>query len=197
MAFKGWTDSTSFTPTYDNNGALTNGFTSTDFTGLSLDDGDDFNLYAVYKANDYQITFACGDATPGQTAIDPIPVTYDAAIATAPNTVTPTAAQCANEGYHFTGWSCTNGITADGHNSDNGTTYNVVGNTVCTAQWSADTINLRWYADTTGTETVQGPTTCTVGGSLSVPETEPDAPAGYKFGGWTVVTETTAANHAE
>lgn len=189
--FLGWT--TDSTPTISS-GVLQNPFTSTDFTGLGLDDGDDFNLYAAYKANAHTISFTCGTKPSGATtdivtgtAIADIDINFGDTY-TSNQFAAPTVSECALAGYTFNGWSCDNNV-----DPVNGGTYGVDGNTTCNATWIANNINLTWYSDTTGTGTVEGTGTgtaaasCSYDGSITLPSTEPSK-GGFVFKGWKVTS---------
>jgi len=144
-------------------------------------------LYAIYTPNNYSITFDCGTKPSGAstsivtgTAIASISVTYTQSF-TAPNTVTPTAAQCKLDGYHFNGWSCENSINPNGTNGSGGTAYNVVGNTACHATWTANKIDLTWQYGNGSANTIG---TCNYDGSITIPSAP--TKTGYTFKGWTI-----------
>lgn len=203
--FKGWVpDGT--TPLFDQSGDLTNGFTSTTWATENLADGATYTLVAAYKANEYQITFTCGDATPiSNTSFSPIGVTYDAEIGTASSTYNEALVleRCTPAtGYHFNGWSCSGGVTGSSFASTDSYTY--VGNSQCVAQWTQNGINLKWYSTTaqdggTAADEMSVQTaaeSCTYGSGITLPETEPTNP-GYVFKGWTVTSQRVSAGQGE
>lgn len=70
----------------------------------------DTNVYAIWNANTFNITYSCDDGEGGQgtpsTQSDTF--TFDTQDAWAGNL---DASQCGRAGYHFTGWDCTSGNT--------------------------------------------------------------------------------------
>lgn len=146
-------------------------------------------LTAQWAANKYSISFDCGTIPQGastQTITTNSPrsaveVTFDAAyvaMSDAPKT------ECDIEGYHFNGWSCTNSITSAGG------TYTVDGNTVCTATWEKNEIELHWYGQN-GNNNTEIPLSedspaanCTYDEGITLPA-QPSK-TGYSFNGWKV-----------
>ncbi|MBQ3785358.1 MAG: InlB B-repeat-containing protein, partial [Alphaproteobacteria bacterium] len=64
-------------------------------------------------------------------------------------------------------------------------TYSYAGNVTCTAQWTANQINLVWDNNNATSGGTGGGDTCTFDGSITLP-TVPTR-TGYEFGGWEVV----------
>ncbi len=184
--FAGWTSTVNLETGATANTSYANGATIDPYKVAG-----DSTLTATWTPKNYQITFNCGTKPSGAstnivsgTAISAISVTYDATYAAFTSTV-PTAAQCKLDGYHFKEWSCTNSITSAGG------TYTVAGNTVCSAVWEANTINLTWYNDSSANNgtAITLPSgsnagSCTYDGTLNLPA-QPEK-NGYTFNGWTV-----------
>lgn len=196
--FRGWSTSSSATATYDSSNdtyTVSDAFVPStyfrpDNAGASLADNETANIYAIYSANRHTISFNCGTATAiSNTTIPSIDVTYGVAIGENSSTrdATYLADYCTPaENYHFAGWTCTNGITGSSFASTD--TYDYDTDTTCTANWSADTINLIWYAsDDQNSTTTAATNDCTVGGGLTLPQ-QPEARNGYNFKGWKVTT---------
>ena len=161
-----------------------------------------YNVYAVYAANGYTLTYDCGQFNANRVA-SPVAGealatggytyqrTYDAAAAALldPREV------CELGGYHVTGgttWTCVN--TSNNNSSvalaDVQTTWKVAGNVTCTASWTANTIGLAWdagqgaTAQSGGTYSAgSGADTCTY--DLGITVGAAPKKAGYDFHGWT------------
>lgn len=83
-------------------------------------------------------------------------------------------------GMNFNGWSCNNGLTAPSG------AYNVEANSVCTAQWVAQDVDLKWFGENgtqlSGTDSYD----CTYGNTIALIPTAPEKP-GYHFKRWNVM----------
>lgn len=93
------------------------------------------------------------------------------------------AGTCSLPGYHFNGWSCTNNLV-----SPSGT-WNINNNSVCSATWIGNDIDLTWYGDTSannGTVMAEVPD-CTYDTTFNLPASP--SKNGYAFLGWTVVPQ--------
>ena len=93
------------------------------------------------------------------------------------------AGTCSLPGYHFNGWSCTNNLV-----SPSGT-WNIVNDSVCSATWIGNDIDLTWYGDTSannGTVMAEVPD-CTYDATFNLPSSP--SKNGYSFLGWTVVPQ--------
>ena len=71
----------------------------------------DTNVYAIWNANTFNITYSCDDGEGGQgtPSTQGDTFTFDTNDAWASNL---DASQCGRAGYHFTGWDCTSGNTS-------------------------------------------------------------------------------------
>ena len=146
----------------------------------------DTTVYAIWNELGYTITYDCGGpAGASTTASDPATasqsVTMDGSYTLAG------ADNCTLDGYTFAGWSCPN---LPGDNTPNfaagaSGTYSYAGNVTCTAQWTANQINLVWDNNNATSGGTGGGDTCTFDGSITLP-TVPTR-TGYEFGGWEVV----------
>ena len=84
-------------------------------------------------------------------------------------------------GYTFNGWSCNSGNADDTNTtfaSGQTINWNIDSGLFCTAQWSANTINIDWYSD--NTRIAQN--TCSYGGTITTPQLP--TKTGYTFNGW-------------
>lgn len=149
------------------------------------------DLYAAYTANTYTVTYSCGSVTlnPGTEdettknatgTINNQTMTYDDGY------TLNDGASCSLTGYTFSGWSCTNGLSGALVNSNPASgTWQIDNGSACTAIWTPNTINIKWYND--GQQYAASDTnaaTCTYDDTVTLP-TEPTK-TGYTFGGWTV-----------
>ncbi|MBR6009876.1 MAG: InlB B-repeat-containing protein [Alphaproteobacteria bacterium] len=165
----------------------------------------DTNVYAIWNANTFNITYSCDDGEGGQgtpsTQSDTF--TFDTQDAWAGNL---DANNCGRAGYHFTGWDCTSGNTSILSNggatqvldqNDNPVSGSYTGNSVsisgspwaslangatvaCTAHYEKNTIGLTFNIDGT---TSGGQ--CTYSEGIVLPES-PTKP-GFVFDGWEIV----------
>ena len=155
---------------------------------------DDLTLYAIYKADNFTITYNCGTQPGTQPLTGSVPaqqpVTQDGTYNIAANT-------CIYQGWHFTGWKCDYDLTQANVMPLNGVTYQP-GNTgtfksahnvTCTAQWAANEITTTFVGN--GGTVTGGGQSCTYEGTISLPSAV--TRTGYTFDGWTV-TNTPASN---
>ena len=161
---------------------------------------DSTTLYAIWNAVGYTITYNCGGVAGASTTastpdIASQSVTMDGSYELAG------ADNCTLDGYTFAGWSCPNlpGDSTPNFAAGATGTYNYAGNVTCTAQWTANTINLVWDNNNATTGGTDGGTTCTFDGNITLP-TVPTR-TGYEFGGWEVVntpaTQQSGGNNEE
>ena len=77
---------------------------------------------------------------------------------------------------------------AESATCDNNTIGTTTGHANLQAQWTPNTINLKWYDGTEEIEIANNAAqkTCTYDGAITLPEIEPTR-VGYAFGGWQVV----------
>ena len=161
------------------------------------------DVYAIWAANTYTINYSCGTGTgvhgSPATVAGSGTATFDSPYTWLGN---DDATNCGKAGYHFTGWDCSNGVTAsvtqttDGNDDPISGSY--VGDTVsvsgspwttlannttisCTAHYEANEIALTWDVDGT-----QSSGSCTYDSGITLPA----APAnknGFEFIGWEIV----------
>ncbi len=142
-------------------------------------------LTAQWTAKTTTVSYVCGSATAGSTAIPNGTATYDSEFEFA---AAPTSTQCTPAtGSEFTGWSCG---TAGSHDAGDTVTWAVEDATItCTAQWGATTIRPSWNINIPGNTTwaadSEATTECSYGSNVTLPNNVPERP-GYDFGGWKV-----------
>ena len=151
------------------------------------------NVEATWTPNTYVVYYSCGDARPTLRDLDMACEMVEGASsqkcqnadagannATYDSQYSFYSPDCAYEGHTFANWSCSD-------SSNNTTTYtsgqtvaqwNITSDLECTAQWTANRINIDWFSD--GSRVAQN--TCTYGGTITLPETP--SKTGYTFGGW-------------
>ncbi len=147
------------------------------------------NVEATWTPNTYTVTYNCGESANVLQAVvcDMMPESNGCGtpIATFGTEYTFRESRyCPHTGYTFTNWSCVD-------SSNNTTTYlsgqtinewNIASNVTCTAQYSANTINIDWYSDNQKLTVSNDAASCTYGGTITLPETP--SKIGYTFGGW-------------
>ena len=165
-------------------------------------------LTAQWTPRTYTITYSCEDGEGGTGTPDSQAsrsATYYADFVWAGNS---DATQCHRNGYHFTGWDCTNpagativnnaGVSCDttthvctGAHVDNqhwtfaGIANN--GTVTCVAHYEPNSIGLSW-TDSIGSATYQGGESCTYDNDIQLPANP--TKTGYEFAGWAVGTVT-------
>ena len=191
--FIGWTTDSSPVVTRSsgtapvNTGTVANAWTGTSqWTETSAK-----TVYAAYLANQYTLTYAGGDShndgtgTPAAGSTTATVVTYGSSATVATNGFTL-------NGYGFSGWSCENttGTPSGTFTYNNGQTVNpwdVAGNLLCTAQWTAGTTAVAYSCgtgnDISGTEPTSD--TATFDSSYQfAANTGSCAKTGHTFAGW-------------
>ena len=173
--FDGWATSTTGTA-----------MTSAELEAYAI--SEDTNLYAIWHAGSYTITYNCGGVAGASTTATG-PTTNSQNVNMDGSYTLAAADNCALDGYTFAGWSCPNltGTPTFGTYFAGGAngTYSYAGDVTCTAQWTANTINLSWDDNNATTASVGGGSTCTFDGSITLPSQVPQR-TGYEFGGWEV-----------
>ena len=190
--FIGWTTDSSPVVTRSsgtapvNTGTVENAWTGTSqWTETSAK-----TVYAAYLANQYTLTYAGGDShndgtgTSATGSTTATVVTYGSSATVATNGFTL-------NGYGFSGWSCesTTGTPSGTFTYTNGQTvnsWNVAGNLLCTAQWTAGTTAVTYSCGSgtgvSGTEPNGG--TATYDSSYTFATNSDCAKTGYTFQGW-------------
>ena len=153
-------------------------------------DNDTATYYARWTGAPYSISYGCGDGATGGTAPDSSSVTYRGTYTIPENT-----GNCAKTGHDFGGWHC-NYVLDSGDASTSGTgnydvldtgTYNVCGNSSCSAIWSAKSYSSVTYTCGTGTGTpnVTGnPSTPTYNSSYTFAASPSCTKTGYSLNNW-------------
>ena len=187
-SFCGWSQSSSDSCTSDtliNAGTAMSAPWTTD---------DNLTLYAIYKADNFTITYNCGTKPGTQPQSGDVPaqqtVAQDGTYNIAANT-------CVFNGWHFTGWKCDSDLTQANVMPLNGVTYQpgdngtfkAAQNVTCTAQWAANVVTTNFVGN--GGTVTGGGASCTYDGGITLPSAV--TRTGYTFDGWTV-TNTPASN---
>ena len=158
---------------------------------LPVNDGDSVTLKAKWTPESHTITYACGTQAQMEAQDHPSTVSGFTQSETVLHDdcyeLISGASQCQWEGHTFTGWSCTNSVDPAGGR------YTVNNDTVCTAQWSNNTINLTWTVDGQTYNTGNPSASCEYSTAI---QTLPTAPTkkGYDFAGWDVTSVTPAGS---
>lgn len=159
------------------------------------------SLVAQWTAHTTTITYNCGTSnnsvagtwhTPSGWSGNTQTATYDEVL-THPTGSTA----CTLTGYTFSAWQCKNGNTVLTNagletGTDAGKWKTDASAVTCTAQWTANTVDLNWTAPGEGvtfTPPTTGDTakTCTYDGMITLPSPPPTR-VGYTFDGWKVAT---------
>ena len=146
-------------------------------------------LYAIWEAVGYTITYDCGQPQGASTTVAG-PTTASQSVSMDGSYTLAGADNCSLDGYTFAGWSCPN---LPGNNTPNFSagatgTYSYAGDVTCTAQWTANTVNLSWVDNNATTAHTGGGSACTFDGTITLPTTNPER-TGYEFAGWEVVNQ--------
>ncbi len=168
-----------------------NGNIAASVKNLPVNDGDSVTLKAKWTPVSHTITYACGTQAQMEAQDHPSTVSGFTQSETVLHDdcyeLIAGASQCQWEGHTFTGWSCTNGVSAAGGK------YTVDNDTVCTAQWSENTINLTWTVDGQTYNTGNPSTSCVYSTAIQTLPTKPTK-TGYDFAGWDVTSVTPAGS---
>ena len=130
-------------------------------------------LYACWTANEYTVTYACGDGT--GTAPADTTATYDV-------NFTPAANTCVRTGYTFDGWTVSG--TSDVKSVGTAFKWQYTADKTLTAKWKANTYTVT-YACGVGTGTAPADITATYDVNFT-PAANTCVRTGYTFDGWTV-----------
>lgn len=156
--FLGWsTDSEAVSASYSNGCSVSN---------LTTEDDKIINLYAIWKANDYTVSFS-GNGGTSPTATKT--VTYNDTYGTLP---TPT-----RTGYTFQGWFTAN---SGGTQITENTSVSTAQNHTLYAHWTANPYKVTYHPN--GGTTSASSITCYYGDSVSLSPTA--SKDGYTFVGW-------------
>ena len=156
---------------------------------LPVDDGESVTLKAKWTPVSHTITYACGTSeelalTDGPDQVSNFTETQTVLHDDCYELISG-ASQCEWQGHTFTGWSCTNSVDPAGGR------YTVNNDTVCTAQWSNNTINLTWTVDGQTYNAGNPSASCVYSTAIQTLPTKPTKP-GYDFAGWDVTSVTPA-----
>lgn len=167
--FTGWASSANGEKVYDD--------------GVSVTLQSNTNLYALWHAKTYTVSFNLNYTGATETAPSDINVTYDSTYGSQLPTASP-----ARYGYTFSGWytAATNGTKVT-----SSTTYTTDDNSTLYAHWTAKTCTVTFNANYTGSTYSQTKTE-TFGSNYTLP-TAPTR-TGYTFAGW--YTESACTNEA-
>lgn len=165
--FTGWASSANGEKVYDD--------------GVSVTLQSNTNLYALWHAKTYTVSFNLNGAT--ETAPDSITVTYDGTYGNQLPTSSPS-----RYGYTFSGWYT---AQTGGTKVTSSTTYQTASDSTLYAHWTAKTCTVTFNANYTGSTYSQTKTE-TFGSNYTLP-TAPTR-TGYTFAGW--YTEQACTNEA-
>lgn len=132
------------------------------------------SVIAQWEANQYNVTYACGENTSGNPPAAN-KATYDAVYTFLNNN------SCAKTGYTFQGWSCPD-IDSATHAAASTYTWALTKDITCTAVFNPNIIDIDW--DPANGESVIS-NTCIYDDSITLPT--PPEKTGYTFNGWKVV----------
>lgn len=171
--FKGWASSASGSVAYSNSQSVKN---------LSATQGATVNLYAVWGANTYTITF---NANGGSGSMSKQTLTYDKAANLTSNAFT-------RKNHEFKGWATSAGgeVVYTNGQSVNNLTATSGGNVNLYAVWELVTYNVSFSVD--------GQVTSTIEVEKETAATLPEEPSkeGYNFVGWTLPSGEIYTNQA-
>lgn len=204
--FAGWESTNNFNDTLGNAatttstvyGAAVSGQPNANWTPGSISQyvsDHDATFTAQWVANGYTVTYLCGGSTvngvnhsASYTAAGTAKHVYDVTFDASADALKTVATMCSFTGYTPNGWSCVadeGGATvATPFGGTNGA-YNYAGSVTCTAQWTQNSINLKWYDDEgSANEAEGGAASCSYDAGITLP-TNPGKD-GYTFKGWKV-----------